>query len=50
MMPKPLVLIVLLVLAGCSDMQPYQRTASPCAAGEASMECQVYRYNNVSAP
>ncbi|MDB5912333.1 MAG: hypothetical protein JWP22_1008, partial [Ramlibacter sp.] len=37
------------VLAGCSNMQTYQKDASPCNVSEASMECQVYRYNSVSA-
>lgn len=47
-MTKPLLLLVLLVLAGCSNLQAYQRPASPCDASEASMECQVHRYNNVN--
>jgi hypothetical protein len=47
-MPKSLVLLALLLLEACSGMPTYQRAASPCDASEASMECQVERYNNVN--
>jgi uncharacterized lipoprotein len=47
-MPQSLIFLALLVLAGCSGMPAYQRPASPCDISQASMECQVERYNNVS--
>lgn len=42
-------LVFVLALAGCSGLPRYQHTASPCAAGEATYECQVERYQNVNA-
>ena len=41
--------IVVVALAGCSGMASYQPGPSACVAGEASYECQVERYRNVSA-
>ena len=35
---------LLLLLAGCTGAAPPAYGGSPCAAGEASYECQVYRY------
>ena len=41
--------IVLVALAGCSGLPPYQYSASACLAGEATYACQIERYQNVSA-
>jgi hypothetical protein len=43
-------LIALLALAGCANLPPYAARVSPCAANEASYECQVERYVNVNVP
>jgi hypothetical protein len=40
--------IVVVALAGCSGLPAYQPSPSACSAGEASYECQVERYRNVS--
>ncbi len=42
-------LVLLLVLAGCSGLPPVQRPTSPCEVSEASYECQMQRYHDVSA-
>lgn len=47
-MIKSFCMVLLLTLAGCSGV-PRQYPASPCAASEASYECQIERYHNVSA-
>jgi hypothetical protein len=47
-MVKAFSVVVILVLAGCSAVPYRQPTVSPCAAGEASYECQVERYQNVN--
>ena len=46
-MVKAAVVVLLLALAGCSGV-PYHPDPSPCAASEASYECQVERYQNVN--
>jgi uncharacterized lipoprotein YajG len=38
----------LLALAGCTATPYSPDKTSPCALSEASMECQVERYNNVN--
>lgn len=50
---KTILVPLVVLLAGCTGV-PASTAAnmtrpSPCAAGEASMECQVERYNNVNA-
>ena len=45
---KALSVVFILALAGCSGLPQRQYTASPCSAGEASYECQIERYHNVS--
>jgi hypothetical protein len=47
-MTKPLIALFLLALAGCSGLPRQQPQASPCDAGEATYECQVERYRNIS--
>ena len=47
-MVKAFGVVLLFALAGCTGMAPFQHTASPCFAGEASYECQVERYHNVN--
>lgn len=50
-MPTRLLLIALLsTLAACASDPARQSAPSPCAVSEASMECQVERYNNVNVP
>ena len=49
-MIKAFGVVFLLALSGCSGLPLPQYAASPCAAGEASYECQVERYHNVSVP
>ena len=46
---KSVLLALLLAQAGCTGIPPGTGKASPCAVSEASMECQVERYNNVNA-
>jgi hypothetical protein len=46
-MIKPVVVVLLLALAGCGGV-PYQREPSPCAVSEASYACQIERYQNVN--
>ncbi|MDB5871103.1 MAG: hypothetical protein JWQ07_545 [Ramlibacter sp.] len=46
---KPLIVVFLLALAGCSGMPRPPNTQSPCYASEASYECQIERYKNVNA-
>ncbi|HYD75168.1 hypothetical protein [Ramlibacter sp.] len=41
-------LVLLLMLAGCSALPPVQRQESPCDRSEASYECQIQRYHDVS--
>lgn len=41
-------LVLLLMLAGCSALPPAHRQDSPCDRGEASYECQIQRYHDVS--
>jgi hypothetical protein len=48
-MAKPLILLLLALLSGCSTTPVPRYTASPCHASEASYECQVERYQNVNA-
>lgn len=43
-----LVLLLMLMLAGCSALPPVHRQASPCDRSEASYECQIQRYHDVS--
>lgn len=43
---KMIAALLLALQAGCTTL-PADRP-SPCARGEASMECQVERYNNVN--
>ena len=47
---KTLCIAALLALSACSALPPqqYHAAPSPCAISEASYECQVERYNNVS--
>lgn len=47
-MSKAISAIFLLALAGCAGLAQPAYTASPCAVSEASYECQVERYRNVS--
>jgi hypothetical protein len=47
-MGRAFIVVFVLALAGCSALPRGQLTASPCAAGEASYECQVERYHNVN--
>jgi hypothetical protein len=49
-MPKALIVVLLLALAGCAGMNPYQAEPSPCDAGETTYGCQVKRYNDVRGP
>jgi hypothetical protein len=49
-MIKPLIVVVLLTLTGCSALPaPQVRPPSPCDASEASYACQIERYQNVDA-
>lgn len=48
-MVKAFSVVLLFALAGCSGV-PYQHAPSPCSISEASYECQVERYFNVSVP
>jgi hypothetical protein len=41
--------VLLVAIAGCSGLHPYDRTVSPCAAGEATYACQIQRYHDVAA-
>ena len=45
---RSILIALLLAQAGCTSLPTGANLASPCATGEASMECQVERYNNVS--
>lgn len=47
-MTKAFSAIFLLALTGCAGLPQPAYTASPCTASEASYECQVERYRNVS--
>ena len=49
-MAKACMLVLLLVLAGCANLPASEAKVSPCAASEASYECQVERYFNVNVP
>ena len=41
--------LLLLLLTACAGVPATgTATASPCAVSEASMECQIERYNNVN--
>jgi hypothetical protein len=48
-MNQALTLLLAAALAGCAA-QPPLKDPSPCAIAEASYECQVERYQNVSVP
>jgi hypothetical protein len=50
MRPGHVIAVLLLALAGCSDVPRRPDTTSPCYANEASYECQVERYQNVNVP
>jgi len=45
MMSRPLLLAVLVALAGCSGMPPAQQSSSPCATSPGGYECQVEMYS-----
>jgi hypothetical protein len=46
-MLRTLVVVVLVMLAGCSGAPQGNHSSSPCASkGEASRECQTMRYMN----
>ena len=47
-MIRTCMLLVLAALAGCSGVPRGPDTSSPCYANEASYECQIERYHNVS--
>ena len=47
-MSKAFTLALLFALAGCSGVPAVQYYGSACDAGEASMACQVERYNRAS--
>jgi hypothetical protein len=49
-MRQGLCIAVLLALSACSALPagPYRPEPSPCTVSEASYECQVERYQNVS--
>ena len=47
-MVKAFTVVFVLALAGCAGLPPQQQAASPCAAHEASYECQVERYQKVN--
>jgi hypothetical protein len=47
-MAKLLTASLLLALAACSSVPPVPATASACAAGENTYDCQVERYNSVN--
>jgi len=47
-MAKPSLIAFILLLAGCSGVARAPDVSSPCYANEASYECQVERYHNVS--
>jgi hypothetical protein len=49
-MAKPLLLAVLLALAGCSGMPPPQPSSSPCAANPGGYDCQVEMYMKAGGP
>jgi hypothetical protein len=50
-MARTFITAALLALAGCAGIAPPpQAAASPCSINEASYECQVERYFNVSVP
>jgi hypothetical protein len=44
-MTRTCLLAALLLLTGCGSAPPTSGSG-PCAGGEASQECQVYRYAN----
>ena len=48
MIAKSFALVLLLALAGCAGLPSHVDKASPCSVSEASMACQVERYNNVN--
>lgn len=47
-MARTLIVFVLLALAGCAAVPQRQHAASACAGSEASYQCQVQRYHDVS--
>lgn len=50
-MARTLFTLFLLSVAGCASVQSVPPPVpSPCAASEASYECQVERYNRVNDP
>jgi hypothetical protein len=46
-MHRPLTIVLLLALAGCSALPRGQVAASPCDVSQVSYECQVERYEHV---
>ena len=46
-MAKACFLVALLALAGCAAPTNYVAQPDPCSAGEATMDCQAYRYRNM---
>jgi hypothetical protein len=49
-MARSLLVIFLLALVGCSGLPAAPVYPSACAAGEATYECQIERYNDVNVP
>jgi hypothetical protein len=49
-MARTFIVTLLFAVAGCSSVAPAQIANSPCSINEASYECQVERYFNVSVP
>ena len=49
-MIKSSLILVLVVLAGCTTVPRYEPIVSACFADEASYACQVERYHNVNVP
>ena len=47
-MAKPFIVVLLLLVAGCSGIPRAPDVASPCYANESSYDCQLERYHNVN--
>ncbi|MDF2466852.1 MAG: hypothetical protein K0Q43_5087 [Ramlibacter sp.] len=47
-MAKPIIIALILMLAGCSGIPRAPNVSSPCYANESSYECQLERYHNVN--
>jgi starvation-inducible outer membrane lipoprotein len=47
-MIKPLVIILMFALAGCSAVPQGVHAPSPCSSSEAAYACQIERYQNVN--